>query len=153
MVTILQFLSQPLSALLAEKIGEGRFLTLAALLSIAMPYPMFLLVGSHNLVLMTLGITMAVVTLSGLYAVIAGYMAQAFPAHLRYSGISLAYQLICAIAGGTTPVIGTLLASHYAGQWLPLALFFSLLAGLSLFGVCGLTRLREAPIAQPASAL
>jgi len=152
-VTVLQFLSQPLSALLAEKIGEGRFLTLAALLCIVMPYPMFLLVGSHNLVLMTLGIAMAVVTLSGLYAVIAGYMAQSFPAHLRYSGISLAYQLICAIAGGTTPIIGTLLASHYAGQWLPLALFFSLLAGLSLFGVCGLARLREAPITQPATAL
>ena len=152
LVTILQFISQPVSALLAERIGEGRFLMLAALLSMAMPYPMFMLVGTQNIVLMTLGIAMAVVTLSALYAVIAGYMAQAFPTHLRYSGISLAYQLICAIAGGTTPIIGTLLASHFAGQWLPLALFFTLLAGLSLFGVCGLARLREQPSApmQPA---
>lgn len=142
LVTILQFISQPISALLAERIGEGRFLMLAALLSMAVPYPMFLLVGTQNLALMTLGIAMAVVTLSGLYAVIAGYMAQAFPAHLRYSGISIAYQLICAIAGGSTPIIGTLLATRYAGQWLPLAIFFSLLAGISLFGVCGLARLR-----------
>ncbi|GAB7531467.1 MFS transporter [Pseudomonas sp. 3A(2025)] len=151
-VTLIQFISQPLSALLAERIGEGRFLMLAALLSMAMPYPMFLLVGTQNLVLMTLGIAMAVVTLSGLYAVIAGYMAQAFPTHLRYSGISLAYQLICATAGGTTPIIGTLLASRFAGQWLPLALFFSLLAGLSLFGVCGLARLRQDTLAQPRAA-
>ena len=155
LVTILQFISQPISALLAERIGEGRFLMLAALLSMAVPYPMFLLVGTHNLALMTLGIAMAVVTLSGLYAVIAGYMAQAFPAHLRYSGISIAYQLICAIAGGSTPIIGTLLATRYAGQWLPLAIFFSLLAGISLFGVCGLARLRgetmaAAPAPQPA---
>ncbi|MET0612194.1 MAG: MFS transporter, partial [Pseudomonas caspiana] len=99
-----------------------------------------------------LGIAMAVITLSALYAVIAGYMAQAFPAHLRYSGISIAYQLICAIAGGTTPIVGTLLATHYAGQWLPLAIFFSVLAGISLFGVCGLARLRgeHAAAAQPA---
>jgi MFS family permease len=152
-VTILQFISQPLSALLAERVGEGRFLMLAALLSMAMPYPMFLLVGTQNLVLMTLGIAMAVVTLSALYAVIAGYMAQAFPTHLRYSGISLAYQLICAIAGGTTPIIGTLLASQFAGQWLPLALFFSLLAGISLFGVCGLARLRGEHSALPQPAL
>lgn len=151
-VTVVQFLSQPLSALLAERIGEGRFLMLAALLCIAMPYPMFVLVGTQNLLLMTLGIAMAVVTLSGLYAVIAGYMAQAFPAHLRYSGISIAYQLICAIAGGSTPIIGTLLATHYAGQWLPLAIFFSLLAGLSLFGVCGLARLRSQSAAAPQSA-
>lgn len=155
LVTILQFISQPISALLAERIGEDRFLMLAALLSMAVPYPMFLLVGTQNLALMTLGIAMAVVTLSGLYAVIAGYMAQAFPAHLRYSGISIAYQLICAIAGGSTPIIGTLLATRYAGQWLPLAIFFSLLAGISLFGVCGLARLRgetmaAAPAPQPA---
>ena len=151
-VTVLQFISQPISALLAERIGEGRFLKLAVLLCIAVPYPMFLLVSTQNIVLMTLGIAMAVVTLSGLYAVIAGYMAQAFPAHLRYSGISLAYQLICAIAGGSTPIIGTLLASRFAGQWLPLAIFFSLLATLSLIGVCGLARLRgeTSAIAHPA---
>ncbi len=152
LVTLLQLVSQPISALLAERMGEARFLMLTALLSLVVPYPMFLLVGTQNLVLMTLGIAMAVVTLSGLYAVIAGYMAQAFPAHLRYSGISIAYQLICAIAGGSTPIIGTLLASRYAGQWLPLAIFFSLLAALSLFGVCGLARLRgeHSAVAQPA---
>lgn len=152
LVTLLQLVSQPISALLAERMGEARFLMLTALLSMVVPYPMFLLVGTQNLVLMTLGIAMAVITLSGLYAVIAGYMAQAFPAHLRYSGISIAYQLICAIAGGSTPIIGTLLASRYAGQWLPLAIFFSLLAALSLFGVCGLARLRgeHSAVAQPA---
>lgn len=152
-VTLLQFISQPLSALLAERMGEGRFLMLTALLSMVMPYPMFALVGTQNIVLMTLGIAMAVVTLSGLYAVIAGYMAQAFPTHLRYSGISLAYQLICAIAGGTTPIIGTLLASHFAGQWLPLALFFTLLSAVSLFGVCGLARLRGEHSALPQTAI
>jgi MFS family permease len=152
-VTLLQFISQPLSALLAERMGEGRFLMLTALLSMVMPYPMFVLVGTQNIVLMTLGIAMAVVTLSGLYAVIAGYMAQAFPTHLRYSGISLAYQLICAIAGGTTPIIGTLLASHFAGQWLPLALFFTLLSAVSLFGVCGLARLRGEHSALPQPAI
>lgn len=142
LVTILQFLTQPLAALLAEHIGEGRFLKLIALLCMAVPYPMFVLVGTQNLMLMTLGIALAVVILSALYAVIAGYMTQAFPAHLRYSGISLAYQLICAIAGGSTPIIGTLLADRFAGQWLPLAVFFTALSTLSLIGVCGLSRLR-----------
>jgi MFS family permease len=138
--------------LLAERIGEGRFLKLVALLCMAVPYPMFLLVGTQNLVLMTLGIALAVVTLSALYAVIAGYMSQAFPAHLRYSGISLAYQLICALAGGSTPIIGTLLADRFAGQWMPLALFFTALSALSLIGVCGLARLRG-EIEQPSAVI
>lgn len=145
LVTIIQLLSQPLSALLAERIGEGRFLKWVALLCMATPYPMFLLVGTQNIVLMTLGIALAVVILSALYAVIAGYMTQAFPVHLRYSGISIAYQLACAVAGGSTPLIGTLLASKFSGQWLPLAAFFSLLSALSLIGVCGLARLRANP--------
>lgn len=143
LVTILQFLSQPCSALLAERMGEGRFLKIVALLCVLLPYPMFLLVETGDILLMTLGIAMAVVTLSGLYAVIAGYMAEAFPVRLRYSGISLAYQLICAVAGGTTPLIGTWLASEFAGQWWPLALFFSLLSLVSYVGVCGLSRLRR----------
>lgn len=152
LVTILQFLTQPLAALLAERIGEGRFLKLVALLCMAVPYPMFLLVGTQNLVLMTLGIALAVVTLSALYAVVAGYMSQAFPAHLRYSGISLAYQLICALAGGSTPIIGTLLADRFAGQWMPLALLFTALSALSLIGVCGLARLRG-EIEQPSAVI
>jgi len=143
LVTILQFLSQPCSALLAEKIGVGYFLKIVSLLCVLLPYPMFLLVQTGNILLMTVGIAMAVVTLSGLYAVIAGYMVEAFPVRLRYSGISLAYQLICALAGGTTPLIGTWLASRFAGQWWPLALFFSLLSLVSFVGVVGLSRLRR----------
>ncbi|RAI67299.1 MFS transporter [Pseudomonas fluorescens] len=151
LVTLIQLLSQPVSALLAERIGEGRFLKWVALLCMLTPYPMFLLVGTQNILLMTLGIALAVVILSALYAVIAGYMTQAFPVHLRYSGISIAYQLACAVAGGTTPLIGTLLASKFSGQWLPLAVFFTLLSALSLIGVCGLARLRANPVVSHAA--
>ncbi|MBK4992436.1 MHS family MFS transporter [Pseudomonas sp. S37] len=141
-VTVFQLISQPVSALIAERVGESRFLMWAALLSIVVPYPMFVLVTTQKLGLMILGITLCVVTISALYAVVAGFIAQAFPAHLRYSGISMAYQLICAIAGGTTPIIGTMLANQFSGQWLPLALFFSALSALSLIGVMGVHRLR-----------
>lgn len=152
-VTIIQLISQPASALLANKIGEGRFLKIAAALCLITPYPMFILVDTKNLLLMTLGIAVAVVILSALYAVVAGYMVSVFPTRLRYSGISISYQLICAIAGGTTPLIGTVIAKNYAGQWLPLALFFSLLSALSLLGVIGLSRLKDPTSASEAELL
>ncbi|QCI13215.1 MHS family MFS transporter [Pseudomonas putida] len=143
-VTILQFLSQPCSAMLAERLGEGRFLKWVASLCILAPYPMFLLVQTGNVVYMTAGITLAVVLLSALYAVIAGYMAEAFPARVRYSGISIAYQLGSGLTGGLTPMLGTFLAGQFAGQWVPLAMFFSVLALMSLTGVLGLAQLRSA---------
>ncbi|WP_321790571.1 MFS transporter [Burkholderia pyrrocinia] len=139
-VTVIQLLSQPVSALLAQRFGETRFLTCAALLSMATPYPMFLLVQTQNPVAIIAGISFAVVTLSAIYAVIAGFMTPAFPTRVRYSGISIAYQLCAMIAGGTTPMIGTLLAQQFRGQWLPLAGFFSLLSFVSLVGIVGLGR-------------
>ncbi|QVN22678.1 MFS transporter [Burkholderia pyrrocinia] len=139
-VTVIQLLSQPVSALLAQRFGETRFLTCAALLSMATPYPMFLLVQTQNPVAIVAGISFAVVTLSAVYAVIAGFMTPAFPTRVRYSGISIAYQLCAMIAGGTTPMIGTLLAQQFRGQWLPLAAFFTLLSFVSLVGIVGLGR-------------
>ncbi|WP_027819368.1 MFS transporter [Paraburkholderia bannensis] len=139
-VTIIQLASQPISALLAERFGDARFLSAAALLSIFTPYPMFMLVNSQQPVLIVAGIALAVVVLSAVYAVIAGFMTRAFPTHLRYSGISIAYQLCATVAGGTTPLIGTMVAQHYRGQWVPLALFFSLLSVISLVGIVALAR-------------
>ncbi|CDY75055.1 Permeases of the major facilitator superfamily [Caballeronia glathei] len=140
LVTIIQLLSQPGSAMLSERFGEARFLTGAAIVSILTPYPMFMLVNTQSPLAIVVGISFAVVVLSAIYAVIAGFMTYAFPTHLRYSGISIAYQLCCTIAGGTTPLIGTMLAQRYQGEWLPLAIFFSLLAAVSLAGIAGLAR-------------
>jgi MFS family permease len=139
-ITIIQLVSQPFSAVLSERFGEARFLTWAALISILTPYPMFMLVNTQNPVLIVIGIAVAVVVLSAVYAVIAGFMSAAFPTHLRYSGISIAYQLCATVAGGTTPLIGTMLAQRYQGQWLPLAMFFSALSLVSLVGIVGLAR-------------
>ncbi|MBN3783547.1 MHS family MFS transporter [Burkholderia sp. Ac-20345] len=139
-VTVIQLLSQPVSALLAQRFGETRFLTWAAVLSMLTPYPMFLLVQTQNPVAIVAGISFAVVTLSAIYAVIAGFMTPAFPTRVRYSGISIAYQLCAMVAGGTTPLIGTMLAQQFRGQWLPLAAFFTLLSFVSLVGIVGLGR-------------
>ncbi|OBR51205.1 MFS transporter [Paraburkholderia tropica] len=142
-VTIIQLLSQPVSALLAQRFGETRFLTCAAILSMLTPYPMFLLVQTKNPVAIVAGIAFAVVTLSAIYAVIASFISSAFPTRVRYSGISIAYQLCTMIAGGSTPIVGTVLAQQYRGQWLPLAAFFSLLAFISLFGIVELGRYKR----------
>jgi hypothetical protein len=40
-------------------------------------------------------------------------------------------------------MIGTFIAAQFAGQWVPLALFFSVLALMSLTGVLGLAHLRS----------
>ncbi len=47
----------------------------------------------------------------------------------------MAYQLSGAIFGGLTPLLGTVLAENFKGQWWPLALLFSAISLLSLVSV------------------
>ncbi|WP_016702431.1 MFS transporter [Pseudomonas chlororaphis] len=139
-VAIIQFCIQPLAAWTAEKLGATRFLCLASLLAMASPYPMFVLVSSGQAPLIILGIALAVVCMASFYAVIAGYVSGMFETRVRYTAISLAYQVCGAVAGGLTPLIGTWLAHQFAGQWWPMALFYSLIATISLLCVLALAR-------------
>jgi MFS family permease len=139
-VSLIQFCIQPIAAWVAEKMGATRFLALVATLAMASPYPMFVLVSSAEPSKIILGIALAVVCMASFYAVIAGFVSGMFPTRVRYTAISLAYQVCGALAGGLTPLIGTWLAHQYVGQWWPMALFYSLIAGTSLVCVLALAR-------------
>jgi MFS family permease len=142
-VAIIQFLTQPLAAYMAEKLGGARFLKLAALCAMVSPYPMFILVQSGNMMSMIAGIALAVICMSSFYSVIAGFVSGVFPTRVRYSAISLSYQVCGAIAGGLTPLVGTWLAHKFVGQWWPLAVFYTGLASLSLVCIVALDALKH----------
>ncbi|WP_321783769.1 MFS transporter [Paraburkholderia sp. J94] len=142
-VAFIQFLSQPLAAWLAERMGGARFLKCAAVAAMVSPYPMFVLVQTGRVVPMVIGIAIAVVCMASFYSVIAGFVSGVFPTRVRYSAISLSYQVCGAIAGGLTPLVGTWLAHRYTGQWWPLAVFYTCLAGVSLLCIVGLDARRS----------
>ncbi|NMK46486.1 MFS transporter [Achromobacter sp. Bel] len=137
-VAIIQFLVQPLAAWLADVIGPSRVLITAAACSVLAPYPMFMLVSQGTMFSIIAGISIVLVFMAAIYSAMAGYISSAFATHVRYSGISLSYQLCGAVAGGMTPLIGTWLAYHYPGQWLPLAIFYSTLSAITLISLWAL---------------
>ncbi len=143
-VAFIQLFTQLGSGWFAQRIGTGRFLKGAAALAMLSPYPMFALVSSGRPVAIVIGIALAVMCMSSSYAVMAGFMANAFAVRVRYSAISLSYQLCAALAGGLTPLIGTILAHRYPGQWWPLAVFYSVLAAISLICITTLERKKPA---------
>jgi Na+/melibiose symporter-like transporter len=135
MVAVVQLLGQLGAAAIAQRIGDVRFLLIASGLAVLAPYPMFLLVETKTMIGIVAGVSIATLCASGFYAVIAGFSSKVFPVKVRYTAISASYQLGGAIFGGFTPIIGVLLADRFAGQWLPLAMFYSVLAALSFTGV------------------
>ena len=54
--------------------------------------------------------------------------------------VDVAGECVGAIAGGLTPLIGTWLAHTFSGQWWPMAVFYSLIAAVSLICVLALSR-------------
>ncbi len=133
-VAVVQFLGQLAAAKIAERVGDSKFLLTAAALAVLAPYPMFLLVELKTMAGIVAGVSIATLCASGFYAVIAGYASKVFPVEVRYSSISAAYQLGGAIFGGFTPMIGVALSSSYPGQWMPLAIFYSVLAAHLVHG-------------------
>ncbi|HVK91927.1 MAG TPA: MFS transporter [Mycoplana sp.] len=151
LVSIMQFIITPLSAYVAERVGVHRFLIATAAISVVTPFAMFTLVDKGTLTSVTIGVGLAVAGLGAFYAVIAGYVSDSFPTRIRYTGISMAYQLSGAIFGGLTPIVGTILAENAQGDWMPLAVLFSAISMISLVSVIALQRPRQRQLQQAAA--
>jgi MFS family permease len=144
-VAFIQLFNQLFTGWIAQRVGVGGFLKVVAFLAIFSPYPMFLLVSTGEPLFIVIGIALAVLCVSGSYSVMAGFMTDVFAVRVRYSAISLSYQLCAALAGGLTPLIGALLAHNYPGKWWPLALFYSGLSFITLVCIATLQRRKGVP--------
>lgn len=67
-----------------------------------------------------IGILVAIALPGAYYAVVSAFLPRAFPAQMRYTGISLLFQLCGVIFGGTTP-LGFLFLALCAGNFLAAA--------------------------------
>ncbi|MEU6970987.1 MFS transporter [Kitasatospora aureofaciens] len=149
-VAVVQFVWQPIGALISERVGETRFMVGSLLANVVVAVPMFLLIETAQPLLVFCGIALAVVCGSGYYAVLAGFLARAFPSRVRYTGISLSYQLCSTLIGGTTPLVAQALLTSGGGSVWPVAGFYAVLLLVTTACVAALGRSteRRAPQAQ-----
>lgn len=142
-LAVLQFLWQPLAALLAQRVGTVRLMAGALIANIVVAVPMFLLIATRNSTLIGIGLALGVLTGCSYYALLAGFLAQAFPVRVRYTGVSLAYQLCSTIIGGSTPLIAQWLLTRGGGHW-PVVGYYITLLLLTTVCVVALARHRTA---------
>ncbi|TMV85519.1 MHS family MFS transporter [Thioclava sp. BHET1] len=105
---------------ISDRIGRRATFIFSALVVIISAFPMFWVVQT-GVPLLVIPVVVIFYTLGqgGTYGVEPAYFAELFPARLRYSGISIATQLVTIIAGGLAPTIATLLLAAGGGQpWL-----------------------------------
>lgn len=110
---ITQIIVQPFGAVIATRMKSwSRAVTVMLLPELILMPVMFVLISTENYGLAMLGVAVATIPHCLYYAALAGMLASRFPARLRYTGISLCYQLCGTLLGGTTPIIGQFLLNR-----------------------------------------
>jgi MFS family permease len=139
-IFILQFFWQPVAALVARRVGAVRVMAGALAGNILVAVPMFLLITSRDALLVGVALALSVVTGASYYALLANFLAQAFPVRVRYTGISVSYQLCSTIIGGSTPLVAQWLLISGGGSHWPVVGYYIALLVLTLGCVLALAR-------------
>ncbi|MBP8231330.1 MAG: MHS family MFS transporter [Rhizorhabdus sp.] len=117
----------PAVGALADRIGRRPVYLIGAALTMAWPFVAFPLFGTGSAWIILSAILLGMVVHAFMYAAQPAIMAEMFPTRMRYSGVSLGYQVTAIVAGSWAPLIGTWLLRAY-DRWEPIA-FYILGAG------------------------
>ncbi|GAA4762110.1 MFS transporter [Actinomycetospora chibensis] len=125
------------AALLSDRFGSKRVFVIGALTAVIWPVPMFALVNTGSAGLAGLAFAVAAVVQGIMAGAQGGLFSEIFPVRVRYSGISIAYQVGGMVGGAITPLVATALFGA-TGSSTPIALYVTALSLLSLVAVFGL---------------
>jgi len=128
---VLHVIVIPLVGSLADRIGRRPVYLVGAALTMIWPFLAFPLFDTGETSLILLAIMLGLAIHSLMYAAQPAIMAEMFPTRMRYSGVSLGYQVTAIVAGSWAPLIGTALLRSY-DNWLPIALYVCAAAVVSL---------------------
>lgn len=139
----------PLMGLLSDKIGRQRMYAVSVFVLGLFIVPWFMLLNTGT----TWGIVLATVIAFGVLwapvtAVLGTLCSEIFSANVRYTGITLGYQLGAALAGGTAPLIATGLLAKYDGDWVPVAWYLAVTVVISLIAIFCASRVKPTPVVQ-----
>jgi metabolite-proton symporter len=139
----------PLMGLLSDKVGRQRMYAISVFVLGLFIVPWFMLLDTGT----TWGIVLATVIAFGILwapvtAVLGTLCSEIFSANVRYTGITLGYQLGAALAGGTAPLIATGLLAKYNGDWVPVAWYLAATVAISLLAILCASRVKRRPVLQ-----
>ncbi|MBE3173780.1 MHS family MFS transporter [Enterobacter cloacae complex sp. P29RS] len=134
----------PLMGLLSDRVGRQRIYAVSVFVLGLFIVPWFMLLNTGT----TWGIVLATVIAFGVLwapvtAVLGTLCSEIFSANVRYTGITLGYQLGAALAGGTAPLIATGLLAKYDGNWVPVAWYLGVTVAISLIAIFCASRINR----------
>lgn len=132
---------EPFIALLADRIGLLKIIRIGMFAIFIFIAPIFLLLSTGNITLVTLGMVLISILIAITYAPLNAYMVLLFPYQYRYSGFGVAFNIGISLFGGTTPLVMMWLV-HKTGNFISPAWYymFGASVGLASLLICEYSR-------------
>jgi metabolite-proton symporter len=125
-----QFFAIPFFAWISDRIGRRPVYAFGGLGLAVWSFVMFGLLGSGDNWQIVLALVVGLVLHGAMYGPQAAFITELFPTRIRYSGVSLAYQLTAIVAGSLAPIIALWLYTEYRSA-LPVAIYVGVACAIS----------------------
>ncbi|MGW3914627.1 MFS transporter [Streptomyces sp. NPDC005070] len=139
LAAFLELLVTPFLALLGDRIGSHKVVVGGLVGVVLLSVPQFMVMDTGSVALIYAMMLAMRFVMSALYGPMAAILAEGFAPHVRYTGISLSYQVCNLVFGGFTPVTAVWLSSLAGGAYWPPAVA---LMAASAIGIWCTLRLR-----------
>jgi MFS family permease len=119
---------------LADRIGRRPVYFAGALTAATWGFFAFPMMNSGHNVVILLAIIIGLMFHAFMYATQPAIMAEMFPTRMRYSGVSLGYQVTSIVAGSLAPIIAVKLLDIY-GSSVPIAVYLAVACAITVVAV------------------
>ncbi|MCH6230263.1 MHS family MFS transporter [Microbacterium sp. CFH 31415] len=124
----------PLVGALADRVGRKPVYFAGTVLAAAWGFIAFPMFDTRDPIIIIVAICLGLMIHALMYAPQPAIMSEMFPTRMRYSGVSLGYQVTSIVAGSLAPIIATALLQQY-GTWQPVAVYLAIAAAITLVAV------------------
>ena len=138
--TVVTTLLIPLMGALSDRIGRKTVYIAGVLMMMAYAFPYFWLLQTRSFSMLILATVIGLgVILAPTTAVLGTMFSEIFKSNVRYTGITLGYQIGAALAGGTAPLVATFLLAKFDHSYVPIALYIIFTGLVSLVAIAAVS--------------
>ena len=132
----LELFTIPLFGVVSDRFGRRPIYLVGTALLLILAYPYFALIQTGSTVLVILASVLGLSVAHAMsYGPMSAYFAELFGTRVRYSGVSIGYQLASIIGGGAGPLISIYLVGATGGSYWPVVAWMGLLCLITFISV------------------